>query len=63
MLNPQASTFSVGERGLAEVPNYSSKTALQKKRSSGNVKVLVDRQKTESNQAVNTRRNGILGSS
>lgn len=55
MLNPQASTFSVGERGLADRESYLSKAALHKKKSSGNVKVFIDKEKVESSQLVNTR--------
>jgi hypothetical protein len=55
MLNPQASTFSVPERGLSDPQTYSGKAALHTKKSSGNVKVFIDRDKTKSNQQASTR--------
>lgn len=55
MLNPQASTFSVGERGMSDLQTHSSKAALHKKKSSGSIKVFVDKEKTKSNQQASTR--------
>lgn len=55
MLNPQASTFSVGEtEQCAQILGDKGKVNVPKKKSSGNVRVFVDREKAESGQMVST---------
>lgn len=60
MLNPQASTFSVPERVLSNPQTHSGKAALHKKKSSGNVKVFIDKDKKKSNQQASTRFSTML---